>query len=149
MKPTPLDLPIIWRGCNWGLVTLKWKNANGDPIPLTGWRARATSLNIDLHATIVLPQTGNNIGVTTLGLTRTETASLKLGVESWDWVWEHLHLGQVDYTFPPFLAGKIQIKDPVTRTGLDLPGIPDIPEIPNGTEPPDFVVEIPPLVLPS
>lgn len=145
MKPAKLDLPTIWRGCDWGPVTLKWKNANGDPINLTGWQCRAQSLNIFLGAVI----TDRAGGVTQLSLGKGETALFKLGVESWDWIWEHLHLGQIDYRFPPFLAGKVQIKDPVTATGTDpgTPLIPEDPEDPDNTDPP--IIETPPITLPS
>jgi len=112
MKPAKLDLPTIWRGCDWGPVTLKWKDANGDPINLAGWYPRAKSLNHFLGAALV----DNGVdGVTIMTLPREDTASYKLGVESWDWVWEHYDShGVLDYRFQPFLSGKIAVKDPVT-----------------------------------
>lgn len=115
MKPGKLDLPTIWRGCDWGPVTLKWKDQNGDPIDLTGWQPKAESLNIDLN-----PEITNAVsGITTLSLSRVETANLRLGVESWDWIWEHLDPGA--YRYPPFLAGKVPIKEPQTRVGGTIP----------------------------
>jgi hypothetical protein len=110
MTPGPLDLPTIWRGCDWGPVTLKWKDRNGDPIDVSQFRPIAQSLNVNLNAQII-DAAG---GVTTLSLTREDTASLKLGVEAWDWIWEHNRM-PTDYRFPPFLSGKVAIKEPKTR----------------------------------
>jgi hypothetical protein len=138
MKPATLDLPTIWRGCDWGPVTLKWKDANGQPINLAGWQCRAQSLNIFLGAVI----TDRAHGVTTLSLSKGETALFKLGTEKWDWIWERTN---GSYRFPPFLSGKVQIKDPVTATGTD-PGSPGIPELPDEGDPPELIE--PPPTLP-
>jgi hypothetical protein len=112
MKPGPLDLPTIWRGCDWGPVTFKWKDKNGVAIDVSQWRPVARSLNIDLNPLVTDPAGG----VVTLSLTRDQTASLKLGVEQWDWIWEH-NVTPTDYRFPPFLSGKVPIKQPVTTPG--------------------------------
>lgn len=109
MQPGPLNLPTIWRGSDWGPVILKWKDQNGNPINLNGWTPRAHSLNIDLNPQIVDP--GN--GVTTLSLTAAQTSDAILGVESWDWIWERI--GPPSYRFPPFLSGKVPIKQPQTN----------------------------------
>jgi hypothetical protein len=122
MKPGKLDLPPIWRGCDWGPVTLKWKDQNGDPIDVRQWQAVAQSLNINLNPS--MPD-GEN-GVTQLALTRAQTASLKLGVESWDWIWQR-PLGT--YRYPPFLSGSVEIKEPVSGTNGSAPPVlpPDPP----------------------
>lgn len=109
MKPAPLDLPVIWRGCDWGPVTLKWKDANGDPFNLAGWQPRAESLNINLNARI----TDAVNGITTLSLNRIQTANLRLGNEKWDWLWERI---ADTYRYPPFLSGIVPIKEPQTPT---------------------------------
>ena len=110
------------------------------PLNLTGWQCRAQSLNIFLGAVVSNAATGE----TKLALDRGETALFKLGVESWDWIWEHVnHQGVVDYRFPPFLSGKVQIKDPVTKAGID----PLIPGLPDDGDPPIF--DTPPPTLPS
>lgn len=114
MKPAPLDLPTIWRGCDWGPVILKWKDPNGDPINVSGWRPRAESLNINLNARI----TNLAQGITQMSLDRAQTANLKLGVETWDWIWEQLSNGQ--FRYPPFLSGKVAIKEPQTSTLLQI-----------------------------
>jgi len=114
MKPGPLNLPTIWRGCDWGPVTLKWKDQNGDPINLAGWKPKAESLNIDLNPVI----TDAALGITTLSLNRVQTANLRLGVEGWDWIWERIN---DEYRFPPFLSGKVPIKQPQTSTNGVLP----------------------------
>lgn len=112
MIPAPLDLPTIWRGCNWGPITFTWKDANGNPINLTSWTPRATSLNIDLNAVIV----GNPAnGVTQISLTVPQTANLKLGVEAWDWIFEDLLTTPV-VRLPPFFSGQVPIKEPNTIT---------------------------------
>lgn len=109
MKPAKLDLPTIWRGCDWGPVTMKWKDQDGHPINLAGFQPKASSLNVDLHPRI----TDAAGGVTEMMLDRNETSSMKLGVESWDWIWEAV---TGDYRFPPFLAGKLPIMEPQTPT---------------------------------
>ena len=137
MKPGKLDLPTIWRGCDWGPVILKWKNANGDPINLSGWRAKAQSLNVDLNASI----TNVGLGYTQLLLTKAQTLDLKLGTENWDWIFERI---QGQYRYPPFLSGKVSIKEPVTGVNGDTP-----PEIPEESETPEFIEEPPLAELPS
>lgn len=107
MKPAKLDLPIIWRGCDYPAVTLTWKDQNGNPINLLGWRPKARSLNIDLKPVI----TNASGGVTVISLTKTDTAALKLGVESWDWVWERI---SPPYRYPPFLSGRVEVKESLT-----------------------------------
>lgn len=51
-----------------------------------------------------------------MALTKDETALLRLGSESWDWIWQRI---QGQFRFPPFLSGKVVIKDPVSPTRLD------------------------------
>lgn len=82
---------------------------DGQPVNLSGWTPKATSLNVNLNAAI----TDISGGVVTLSLTRTQTANLKLGVEAWDWIWERMTNNP--YRFPPFLAGKVPIKEPNTQ----------------------------------
>lgn len=140
MKPSKLDLPTIWRGCDWGPVTFKWKDADGQPIELARFRARVQSLNINLAAQITYD---THHGIVTLSLDKDETALFRLGVESWDWIWEHLNVnGVLDYRYPPFLSGKIQVKDPVTKAGVDLL----LPEIPNGSDSNGSDVGTPPIL---
>jgi hypothetical protein len=110
MKPGKLDLPTIWRGCDWGPVTFKWKDANGVALNVSQFRPVAKSLNIDLNPTVTDPAGG----VVTLSLTRDETANLRLGTESWDWIWEH-NRTPTDYRFPPFLAGQVAIRQPTSK----------------------------------
>lgn len=120
MKPGKLDLPTIWRGCDWGPVVLKWKDVNGDPANLSGWQIVAQSLNIDLNPSITDVESGE----THLSLTKDDTAELKLGVESWDWIWQ-----DENYRYPPFLAGKVEVKEPVSGTnGSSAPIPPNIPQ---------------------
>jgi len=123
MKPGKLDLPTIWRGCDWGPVILKWKDQSGTPLDVTYWQAVAQSLNINLNPSV----TDGAGGVTQLSLTKVQTANLKLGLESWDWIWQR-PLGE--YRYPPFLAGKVEIKQPTSKSQGSLPPIglpPDIP----------------------
>ena len=135
MKPAKLDLPTIWRGCDWGPVTMNWKDVNGDPINLSGWQPVAMSQNINLHASIP-PPNGVAQGIVVLQLDRTQTLNLRLGSERWDFIWQRI-AGQ--YRFPPFLGGTVLIKDPVSGVPGDTP-----PGIPTGNgnggniEPPTF-----------
>lgn len=108
MKPAKLDLPTIWRGCDWGPITFKWKDQNGNPINLVPYSAIVQSLNINLNPT----KTNAAQGVTTLSLTREQTLHLKLGVENWDWMWQTGTAG-AGMRYPPFLSGKVTIKEPV------------------------------------
>lgn len=114
MKPAKLDLPTIWRGCDWGPVILKWKDQNGQPINLSGWQPKAQSLNVDLQPVI----TDTAQGITQMALSRVDTANLRMGTENWDWIWERI-AGQ--YRFPPFLAGRVIIKEPLTSTNGQHP----------------------------
>lgn len=107
MKPGKLDLPTIWRGCTWPVITLTWLDSNGDPIDLTGWTPSAHSKSINLNAAV----TDAVNGVTTISLTKTQTANLKLGEEQWDWIWSNNGT-----KLPPLLAGTVKIKEPTTST---------------------------------
>jgi|SRR5215471_1159729 len=117
MKPAKLDLPTIWRGCDWGPVTLKWKDVDGNPINLDGWQPKAESINIDLKPSI----TSSSGGVTVMKLSHVDTANLRLGSEGWDWIWEKL---DTQYRYPPFLAGKVVIKEPLTSANGNQPIVP-------------------------
>lgn len=109
MKPGKLDLPVIWRGCDYAAIIFKWKTVNGEPFDLTGWTPRAKSQNIDFHPTVTDPRGG----ITEIKLTRLETENLRLGVEQWDWVWTYGLNGQTG-AIPPILSGSVQIKQPIT-----------------------------------
>lgn len=105
MKPGKLDLPTIWRGCTWPVITLRWKDANGNPFNLTNWTATAQSQNIVFPVTIDDPVNGE----TQISLSPTQTQGLKLGVEFWDWVWSYYQV-----VWPPVLAGKVEVKQPIS-----------------------------------
>jgi hypothetical protein len=130
MKPGKLDLPTIWRGCDWGPVTLKWKDANGNPIDVRSWTPKAQSLNVDLNAQKIGSPPGI-LGETQMVLTKAQTLHLKLGTENWDWIWQ---ANNQTYRFPPFLSGKVTIKEPVTSVNGDTP--PGAPEAAQPAEPP-------------
>ena len=66
MTPGKLDLPSIWRGCDWGPVTFTWKDQNGDRIDLSGWIPKVFAISFSLGAQVQDP----SHGVTTLSLTR-------------------------------------------------------------------------------
>ncbi len=106
MKPGKLDLPTIWRGCDYGPITLVWLDASGNPIDYTGWTPSAQSLNIDFMPVSTDPLNG----VTTISLTKTQTAKYSLGVEQWDWIWS-----LYEFRAAPSLAGTVQIKEPTTQ----------------------------------
>lgn len=108
MNPAPFDLPTIWRGCDWAAVTLKWKDANGDPFNLLGWFPIAWTSGFSLNAVI----TDSPQGITQIKLSASETAILKLGVYQWNWIWEHPAAPSM--VIPPLLAGKVEVKNPIT-----------------------------------
>lgn len=108
MKPGKLDLPTIWRGADWPPVTLVWKDQNGDPFNLTGWTPTAKSINLNLNPTVTHATTG----ITQIVRSKVENTGIKLGIEAWDWVWVRDSDG---YEFPPFLAGNVTIKEPVSK----------------------------------
>jgi hypothetical protein len=142
MKPGKLDLPTIWRGCDWGPVYLRWKNANGVKIDIGPWTPKAQSLNVNLNAQ---KQTPSTEGLTTLSLPKSQTLHLKLGTENWDWIWEGRDVqGNVLTRYPPFLSGKVAIKEPVTGVNGDTP-----PGIAQAAVSSDFVEESPMIELPS
>jgi hypothetical protein len=108
MKPGAFDLPVIWRGCDWPAIIFKWKKVDGTPFDLNGWLPYAKSQRIDFN-----PQIADSPGgVTTISLTKAQTKLLRLGVESWDWIWVYTPDGK---EYPPILAGRVEIKDPTTE----------------------------------
>jgi hypothetical protein len=110
MIPGPLNLPTIWRGCDWLPVILKWKDANGNPFDLTGWTPFAeTRSGISLNP-VVIDVAG---GITMIQLYKTTTELMKLGVEEWDWVWWQNAPSGTKY--PPILSGKIPVMEPTTH----------------------------------
>jgi|SRR4030095_9757808 hypothetical protein len=114
MMPFVLDLPPIYRGCTWPPIFLNWKNANGDPMTLSGWTPYCTTRHFSLNATVVNPQQG----ITRIAMSRLQTAPLKLGMEAWDWVW----VNHFDTTISvPYLAGRIEIKEPLASVARPLP----------------------------
>jgi hypothetical protein len=116
MKPGKFDLPIIWRGCDYPVITFKWKNVDGTPFPISGFTPVVRSVSIDFHP--IVADAPN--GVITISLTRDKTAGFKLGVEAWDWVWVY-YLSTPAITYPPVLAGKVEVKDPVSKPYTFLP----------------------------
>ena len=106
MKPGKYDLPTIWRGCTYPIITFQWKLADGTPINLTGWTPHAKTRNIDLNPTV----TNAALGLTSISLTKVQTAGLRLGTEAWDWIFSNN-----GSTTPPLLAGQVTIKEPNTK----------------------------------
>lgn len=113
MKPGKLDLPPIWRGCDYGTIILIWLDNSGNPVDYTGWTPSATSKQIDFHP---VPSDPPN-GVTLISLSKFETSALKLGVEQWDWIWTN----EDGTRLPPFLAGSVPIKEPTTQVTFGGP----------------------------
>ena len=111
MKPGKVDLPVIWRGCDWPVVTFNWKDANGMPFDLGGWFPIAWSSSFTLNARIITPASA---GVTQMSMTGAETVLLKLGVYQWNWIWEHII--PPTSVNPPVLYGSVEVKNPITPT---------------------------------
>jgi hypothetical protein len=121
MKPGNLNLPIIWRGCDWPIITLRWKDLNGNPFNLTGWFPYASTTKFSLNAKI----TDAPNGVTTINLTHAETLALKLGELEWSWLWSYVSTGDIT---PPVLAGRVIVKQPVINSPVaPVPGEPIVP----------------------
>jgi hypothetical protein len=108
MKPGKLDLPIIWRGCDWPIITLRWKDLNGNPFNLTGWSPYASTNRFSLNAAV----TNAAGGITQLSMTKAQTGVLQLGVQPWSWLWTY---GPTNQTIPPVLEGSVIIKEPTSN----------------------------------
>lgn len=111
MIPGTLNLPTIWRGCDWPEVTLKWKDQNGNPFNLTGWTPFVTFLN---GQTLNPAVTDAPNGVTTISMGKDQTSNLKIGNVSWDWVWQR---DSPIFRYPPSLSGSIPIREAETNGG--------------------------------
>lgn len=109
MIPGHLDLPTIWRGCDWPVITLKWKDQNGNPIDLTGYTPLATANNSYNLNPVVIDRVN---GVTQLSMPASQTAFVKLGDMSWDWIWLR---DSPAFRWPPVLSGKIPVREPNTN----------------------------------
>jgi hypothetical protein len=106
MRPAPVDLPIIWRGSDWLAVLFNWKDGDGNPFDLTGWKFLAQTRRFDLNGTV----TSATDGSTTVSLTSEVTRALKLGTEQWD-CW---FIDPSGIITPPLLAGKVEVKEKIT-----------------------------------
>jgi hypothetical protein len=114
--PGLLNLPDIYRGCDWLPVVIRWKDPSGNPYDLTSWTPFAeTTGGTNLNPVVNQPPSA---GVTQLSLSAAQTATLKLGVEKWDWIW--WNAPPFGFKFPPLLAGQVTIREPVTE---DFPGV--------------------------
>ena len=109
MKPAKLDLPTIWRGCDWPVVTLNWKDANGDPFDLTNWIPIAWTNGFTLNAAVIVPASS---GVTQMSMDHVTTSTLKLGVYQWNWIWQHT-AAPLSINVPT-LYGSVEVKNPIT-----------------------------------
>jgi hypothetical protein len=110
MKPAPVELPPIYRGCDWLAVLLVWEDHDGNPINLDPFNPYAQLVNgVSLNALkkdqILFP------GATIISMTKEQTVALRLGRYNWDWIW-----WEIDGTrWPPFLAGEIEVLEPKTH----------------------------------
>ena len=81
---------------------------------LSGWTPFCTTRHFNLNAVVVDPTQG----ITRIAMTRLQTVPLKLGTETWDWVW----VNNFDTTITvPHLAGKIEVRQPLASTMRPLP----------------------------
>ena len=107
MNPEQLNLPTIWRGCYWELITFRWLDINGNPFNLNGWSPRAMLRSgQSLNASVTDPVNG----VTTIGMGPVQTALCNLGVEQWDWLWTQ----DGSHTYAPLLSGTVSVQEPET-----------------------------------
>jgi hypothetical protein len=105
MLPAKINLPVIWRGCDWAATTFRWKNADGLPINVSAWTPFVETEDFSLNPVKTDP-TG---GTVSLSLTKEQTATLKLGVYSWDWIWQ-----SNGSRLPPLIGGRVEVKQPTT-----------------------------------
>lgn len=110
MTPPQVDLPTIWRGCDWPAITLNWKDANGQPFNLQGWVPIAWTSAFSLNARVLNPPSA---GVTQISLTNAQSAILKLGVVQWNWIWQQVSVNP-PFVAEPVLAGSVEVKNPIT-----------------------------------
>ncbi len=115
MKPPQVDLPPIWRGCDWPAITFNWKDANGNPFNLQHWVPIASSNGFDLGVQV----TNAAGGVTQMSLSKDATTLLKLGVFQWNWIWQYV--GSPPNVNIPILAGNVEVKNPILPAYSPLP----------------------------
>jgi len=136
MKPGNLNLPIIWRGCDWDIITFKWKDLDGNPFNLTNWFPFASTTKFSLGARV----TDAVHGVTVISLGHDATRELKQGEYEWSWLWSYLPTGIIT---PPVLAGRVIVKTPIFASPVAPPPGPS-----NGDGGPDAILPHPePLVI--
>jgi len=110
MIPAPLELPPIYRGCDWPAIILVWEDQDGDPIDITNFTPYCQTVNgVDLNPA----KTDAPNGATTLSMDKEQTATLKLGKFDWDWIWKET--GDNGTKYPPFLYGSILVLEPKTH----------------------------------
>ncbi len=102
--PAKIDLPVIWRGCTWLPTVFHWKDADGQTINTGMWTPFVETRDFSLNPVKI------STGVVSLSLTKEATASLKLGLYSWDWIWQSNDGSRL----PPLIGGKVEVKEPTT-----------------------------------
>lgn len=108
MKPGRFDLPPIWRGLDYPVITLKWKDQDGNPFDLSDYQVFSKTQDFDLDAQV----TDASNGVTTISLAHLNTSSLRLGKRYWDWVFKKI---STNYFWPPFLMGTVEVKQTLSK----------------------------------
>lgn len=114
MKPGRVDLPTIWRGCSYAPIFFHWKDHDGQPFDLSGYRAMASARSFDFNLVI----TDYRKGIVRMNLYASRTNKLKLGTEHWDWIWINNITGSVT---PPLLSGSVEIKQPLSEIPPPVP----------------------------
>jgi len=106
MIPVKVDLPTIWRGCDWPAVTFVWKDHDGNPFDLSHYTPIVgTGGKFSLHPRVTEPTQS----VTTLELNSQETSELDIGDYQWDWLWQYT----TGYIFPViFMSGSVPVRQP-------------------------------------
>jgi hypothetical protein len=113
MKPFPVVLPTVWRGCVYQPVFFNWKDHDGHPADIGGFTPMASARDFVFDLTI----TNYSLGIVRMNLHISQTpGKLKLGVREWDWIWINNVTGVVS---PPLLCGTVEVKDPETDTEFD------------------------------
>jgi hypothetical protein len=115
MKPAIIQLPDIYRGCIYPAIIFLWKDKHGEPFNLNGWVPICSAKDFSLNVRI----TDYSGGEVRMVLSQDATRNLKLGNQSWDFIWV---TGGIVY--PPVLSGIITIRESLSDTtpqGIELP----------------------------
>lgn len=107
MNPATIQLPDIYRGSSYPAILFNWKDPGGQVFNLNGWIPLCFAKDFNFNAQVI----NLNLGQTRISLSHALTMNLKLGKQSWDFIW--VSGGKV---YPPILSGVVEVKEPLSDT---------------------------------